>query len=179
MGRRLSALGAMLVLLLAAGAHGPGFLATGAAAPQPAGEPVVQGPAGRMAAQTTRAELLKLARQLEADRKLLIELRKGVPLEREEAELFFQRLKALAIESDPARLVPLANKVIDTAPAFFQWLEQEFESPEERVEKYFLEGARNFRIAFDRFEGAALLTIINRLEQMLNLIAALEAASER
>ena len=75
-------------------------------------------------------------RRLEADRKLLIEIRKGAPETRQEAGDYLARLKFLSGISDPVRLVPLVNRVLDQAPIYFDWLDKEFEDDNDTAVDY-------------------------------------------
>ncbi len=102
--------------------------------------------------------------KLESDRRLLSEIRKEVPTARGEAELYLSRMKRLAASSDPVRLVPLANKLLSQAPAFFDWLEREFPNQEERLMEYYIGGAQGFHFALEEFKSAVMLMIINRLD---------------
>ena len=115
-------------------------------------------------------QMQKLVGQLESDRRLLAELRKHIPPVRGEAEIYLKRMKELAASSDPVQLVPLAKRVIDKAPAYFNWLEREFETPEESMLEYSIGGAQHFEEAFDSFRNAVLLTVINRLDVIINLL---------
>ncbi|MBE0478718.1 hypothetical protein IBX65_06330 [Candidatus Aerophobetes bacterium] len=116
------------------------------------------------------AELQKLVPQLEVDRRLLAELRKQIPPVRKEAESYLERIKELAAKSDPTQLVPLVNKVMDRTSTFYDWVEEEFETPEERAMAYYMGGAREFRDAFEELKNAILLTVINRLDVIASLV---------
>jgi hypothetical protein len=115
-------------------------------------------------------DLDDFAVRLEADRRLLAEIRKDVPEEKVEAETYLSRFKELAAQSDPVRLVPLANRVLSQAPIYLEWLDREFESEEERVTEYYMGGASGFHFALDNFKNAVLLTVINRLDIAARLI---------
>ncbi len=101
---------------------------------------------------------------LEADRLLVAEIRKQVPEARGEADVFLARLKDLASRSDPVRLVPLVNRVLSNAPMYYDWLDSEFDSEEERIIEYYIGGARGFHFALETFKSSVLLTVINRLD---------------
>ena len=113
--------------------------------------------------------------KLESDRLLLAEIRKDVPQGRDEAEVYLVRLKQLASRSDPVRLVPLANRILDNAPIFFDWLDREFESAEEEVTEYYIGGARGFHFALETFKSAARLTVINRLDIAKKVVSELDS----
>ena len=101
---------------------------------------------------------------IEADRRLLSELRKNVPDNRMEAEIFLTRLKDLAERADPVRLAPKANRVLEQAPIYYDWLETEFESAEEEIYEYYVGGAQGFSRALEEFKNAVLMTVMNRLD---------------
>ncbi len=105
-----------------------------------------------------------LAIQIEADRRLLNELRKQIPDERVEAELFLKRIRELAAISDPVFLVPLANNVIRQAPLLFEWLETEYDDPDERIRDYYIGGSWAFHRRYEAFRNAVMVTVIRRLE---------------
>lgn len=105
-----------------------------------------------------------LAVQIEADRRLLAELRKEIPFDRAEAELYLRRIRELAAISDPVALVPVANNVIRQAPALFEWLETEYDDPDERARDYYIGGSWAFHRRFEAFRKAVLLTVIRRLD---------------
>lgn len=102
--------------------------------------------------------------RLEADRRLLAELRKSIPMDRIEAKLYLRRIRELAAVSDPVSLVPLANNVIRQAPALYEWLETEYDDPEERARDYYIGGSWAFHRRFEAFRKAVLLTVIKRLD---------------
>jgi TolA-binding protein len=108
--------------------------------------------------------------QFEADRLLLTELRKELPDTRAEAELHLRRLQRLASISDPARLAPLASRMLSTGATYLEWRHDAFESPAERSRAFAETGAHGFPTAFTNFRNAVLLTVSNRLEGLLILI---------
>lgn len=116
---------------------------------------------------------------LEADRRLLVEIRKEVPTTRREAENYLARLKELSALSDPVRLVPLANRVLSQAPIYFDWVDGEFESQEEQVAEYYIGGARGFHFALEAFKSAVMFTLINRLDIAARLIRNLDSEKMR
>ncbi len=116
------------------------------------------------------AERTRLLAQIEADRLLLSELRKPVPLVRHEAELYLQRVRELATASDPVRLSLLVHTVIQQAPLYFDWAEREFESPDHRVFEYYIGGARGFHDALEELRKGVLFTVMNRLETLAAVI---------
>ena len=107
---------------------------------------------------------------LEADRQLLFELRKGLPETRIEAEAQLDRIRSLALSSNPARLGQLVARVDDAAPAFLDWRFTEFLSPQEASEAYVNSGANAFDTSMDEFRSEVLMSVANRLDGLLNVI---------
>ncbi len=119
-------------------------------------------------------DITSLSRKLETDRLLLSEIRKDVPEAREEAELYLERLKELAEKSDPARLAPLFDRVLDQAPIYFKWLDTEYKTPDEQVTEYYVGGARGFAFAMEKFKSAVFFVIMNRLDIASRVILELD-----
>ena len=108
---------------------------------------------------------------LEADRKLLIDLRKPLEdLTRSEAEQHISRVRALAIASDPSGLGQLADRLGEEAPAFLDWRETEFQSTEEATRTFVESGASGFTDTLEEFEDRVLLSVSNRLDGLLSLL---------
>ena len=107
---------------------------------------------------------------LEADRQLLFELRKGVPETRPEAEAQIERLRTLALSSDPSRLGRLVDRVADAAPDFFEWRFTEFSTPQEATQAYIESGANAFDTSMTEFRNEVLLSVANRLDGLLTVI---------
>ena len=117
----------------------------------------------------------ELIDKLDVDRLLLSEIRKPVPDDRGEAESYLARLKFLAGRADPLRLVPLANRLLDQAPIYFDWLDRDFESQDEEVMEYYVGGARGFSYALDNFKTAVMFSIMNRLDVASRVIFELDS----
>lgn len=107
---------------------------------------------------------------IEADRRLLNELRKPVPETRQDAIVFLNRLKDLAEEADPIRLAMVADRVLEQAPIYFDWLETEFETEQDRLYDYYIGGAQGFNRVLLEFENAVLFTVVNRLDTASRII---------
>jgi len=112
----------------------------------------------------------RLLAQVEADRLLLSELRKPIPVERRAAEEYLRRLRDLAAISDPVSLSLLASTVLQQAPYYFDWAEKEFKNPDERALEYYVGGARAFHLALEDFKRGVLLVVINHLEALTELV---------
>jgi hypothetical protein len=105
---------------------------------------------------------------MEADRLLLAELRKELPEARAEADAYLARLQQLALRSDPARLGPAAERMMDTAPAFLDWRDATFETQEEAARAYVDAGADAFGQSFTDLRNAILLTVAQRIDSVLS-----------
>ncbi len=107
---------------------------------------------------------------LEADRQLLLELRKGLPETRPEAEAQIERIRDLALSSDPARLGQLVDRVTDTAPAFLDWRFGEFSTTQEFSSAYVETGANAFDSSMEEFRSEVLRSVANRLDGLLTIL---------
>jgi len=114
--------------------------------------------------------LVQQADQMEASRLLLIELRKDLPEDRAEAELYLERLRGLGLVADPARLANPATRLRETSEVFLDWRHAEYPSPEERNRAFGETGAYGFSAAFANYHNAALLSVSNRLDALLVLL---------
>ena len=104
---------------------------------------------------------------MEADRLLLAELRKDLPETRAEADAYLARIQTLALQSDPARLGSAAERMIDAAPAFLDWRDQDFETQEAAAQAFVDTGASVFGETFIDLRNAILLTVANRIDAVL------------
>ncbi len=156
-------------------------LATGSteqqgAAPAPAAPtaPPTQAGTHRTLQALGTTDLQTFIAGMEADRLLLAEIRKDLPDKRSDADLYLKRLKQLAGQSDPVHLVPKVNRLIEQEPIYYDWLEKNAASQSQGQQSqgqqsqsasdYVVGGARGFVIAFQDFQNALLLTVINRLD---------------
>jgi hypothetical protein len=112
----------------------------------------------------------ELYEPLEADRQLLFELRKGLPETRPEAEAQIERIRDLALSSDPARLGQLVDRVSDTAPAFLDWRFGEFSTTQEFSSAYVETGANAFDSSMEEFRSEVLRSVANRLDGLLTIL---------
>lgn len=108
--------------------------------------------------------------QFEADRRLLIELRKDFPATRVEAEAYLRQLQRLALLADPVRLASPANRLMEASPSYLVWRESEFGDAEARARAFAETGAHGFPTALTTFRNAVLLTVSNRIEGLLVLV---------
>jgi DNA repair exonuclease SbcCD ATPase subunit len=116
------------------------------------------------------ARLQGLYTPLEADRLLLAELRKDLPQTRREAEAYIERMRGLALRADPVRLGPLATRLVEAAPIYLEWLDQDFATTEEAAREFVQSGARGFETTYSALSNAILLTVIDRLDAILDLL---------
>ena len=104
----------------------------------------------------------RFAAQIEADRLLLVEMRKELPVDRSEAVAYWNNVKALAAISDTS-LVGKANIVITALPAYFNYLETDFTTQQDAILTFQLTGASDYEDATDDFWRAFALSLIDRL----------------
>lgn len=157
---------ALLSLTLPVGAQSP--VATGNASPvatpvRPTIDP-----------RSATGRLLALRDSLEADRLLLAELRKDVPTTREEGEAFVSQVLDLALRSDPVGVGVIASRVREAAPAWFEWRATEYPTAQEAADAYARSGAAAFDTAWANLHDAALLTVVNRLDTIIDLADRIE-----
>lgn len=107
---------------------------------------------------------------MEADRQLLFELRKDLPETRPEAEAQLERIRSLALTSDPARLGRIVDRLDDTAPAFLDWRFGQFDTPQEINEAYIDTGANAFDTSMSDFRSEVLMSVANRLDGLLTIL---------
>jgi len=107
---------------------------------------------------------------LEADRQLLFELRKELGETRPEAEAQLDRMRSLALSSDPARLGQLVDRLDDATPAFLDWRFGEFETAQEISEAYVETGANAFDSSMEDFRSEVLMSVANRLDGLLTIL---------
>lgn len=108
---------------------------------------------------------------LEADRQLLVALRKDLPADsRAEAEAHIERVRRLAVTSNPASLGQLADRVAETAPAYLEWRFTEHPSAEAATQAYINSSANAFDSTMASLRSAILLSVANRLDGLLNIL---------
>lgn len=124
----------------------------------------------RDALQSSLRRFDDLYTSLEADRQLLLDLRKDLPETRPEAEAQLERIRALALASDPARLGRLVDRLDDAAPAFLDWRFGEWGNQQELAEAYVETGANAFDSSMDDFRSEVLMSVANRLDGLLTIL---------
>jgi hypothetical protein len=106
---------------------------------------------------------------MEAERQLLLELRKPLPETHDDAQTYLERLQRLANASDPGRLGQPAARVIETASVFLDWRDQSFATQAEADAAFLSSGAAGFGTNFNELKDAILLTVANRLDALLSI----------
>jgi hypothetical protein len=108
---------------------------------------------------------------LEADRKLLLALRKPIEdMTRPEAEQHIALVRDLAQQSNPSELGQLADRLGEAAPAFLDWREQRFTSTEEASRAFLDSGANAFTTTMEDFTNKFLLSVASRLDSLLTIL---------
>ncbi len=106
---------------------------------------------------------------MEAQRQLLLELRKDLPEARDDAQAYLDKIQRLANKADPSRLGQFASRMLETAPTFLSWRDEDFASPAERDAAFLTSGASGFTTDFTELKDAVLLSVANRLDAILSL----------
>lgn len=107
---------------------------------------------------------------LEADRQLLFELRKDLPETRPEVEAQLDRMRSLALTSDPARFGRLVDRLDDAAPAFLDWRFGEYVTAQDFNQAYIDSGANAFDTSMSEFRSEVLMSVANRLDGLLTIL---------
>ena len=113
------------------------------------------------------------ANTVEKHRLLLVEMRRDIPVDRDEARAYWSNIKAIAADADPALVTPI-NRIILRIDNYFDWDERQ---PSLNVsvddtylawlESYSLSGANEYGTYVDVFTKDALLAIINQLDSIV------------
>jgi hypothetical protein len=114
--------------------------------------------------------LERIYEPLEADRLLLIELRKELPEARSEAEEYLARTQQLALIANPARLGPSISRVLASAPIYLDWRDGTYATPEEASLAYQETGAAGFDRTWSDFRNDVLLSVSNQLDAVLSAV---------
>ena len=113
------------------------------------------------------------ANTVEKHRLLLVEMRRDIPVDRDEARAYWSNIKAIAADADPALVTPI-DRIILRIDNYFDWDERQ---PSLNVsvddtylawlESYSLSGANEYGTYVDVFTKDALLAIINQLDSIV------------
>ncbi|HIC88569.1 MAG TPA: hypothetical protein EYP04_04105 [Anaerolineae bacterium] len=106
---------------------------------------------------------------MDHDRLLLIELRKGMPETREEALQYWENVRQLATQSNPA-LATKVDQIVASVDTYFDWVEREHESSAEAFQDFFLSGANLLRERIQSFTEDVFLVIITRMDLVSHLV---------
>jgi hypothetical protein len=168
-GLRAAAAVIVLLILLTApvGAQSP---SAPAASTAPAGSP--SGPT--IDPDSAAGRLLALRDSLAADRALLVELRKEVPATRDEATEYVDHVAELALAADPAGLGVIVSRVREATPIWLDWRDGQYASAQEAADAYARTGAGAFDVSWKSLHDAVLLTVVNRLDTIIDLADRIE-----
>ena len=114
--------------------------------------------------------------KFENDKLLLVELRKEIPSSRNEAHNHWDRVKGIAVVSDPT-LGPKIDKVISMIDAYYDWLEDQpgVNSTDAEFFNWIIEGnisgAINYTAEIGQFQNDALLAVIIRMDAAISLVS--------
>lgn len=151
----------LLLLTVPVGAQSPGATAPATPVATPARSAIDP--------DSATGRLLALRDTLAADRMLLAELRKDVPTTRSEGEVFVLHVADLALASDPIGLGVIVSRVRGAAPAWLDWRDGQYGSAQEAADAYAQSGAAAFDASWKNLHDAVLLTVINRLDTIIDL----------
>ena len=119
------------------------------------------------------SEIRERADLVEKHRLLLVEMRRDIPVTREDARDYWSNLKSIAADADPALVTPI-DRIILRIDNYFDWDERQ---PSLQVsvddeylawlESYSLSGASEYSAYVDVFTKDAMLAIINQLDSIV------------
>jgi len=124
--------------------------------------------------RSATGQLLGLRDALNADRQLLAALRKDVPTTSEEGEAFVGSVTDLALAADPVGLGVIVSRVREAAPAWLEWRSRQYATNQEATDAYVQTGAAAFDASWKNLHDAVLLTVINRLDTIIDLADRIE-----
>ena len=173
---RGSAFACLLVLPATAGLAQDASLAPASAVPQTDADRLVAAEA-RIADLEAENERLRgflltwegLYDPMEADRQLLLELRKDMPDDESAARAYIERIRDLAFRSDPARLSQDAVRLMETAPTWLEWRFTEYADDTARAAEYLRSGAAGFDQNLRELRDMALLVAAGHIDAILTL----------
>ena len=106
---------------------------------------------------------------LAEDRLLLVELRKDTPDNLEDATEYWERVKELAVASDPT-LGTKVDRVLAFLPTYFEWFEGEYSDTCESLQAFFDSGAVEFGTLSGDLQSDVFLLLINRIDVATGLV---------
>ena len=114
--------------------------------------------------------------KIENDKLLIVELRKEVPIGREEARTYWVHVKSIAIKTD-SNLGQSADKVLTKLDLYYDWLDQAppDDAPIDVVISWLIDGnitgAVDYNNEITNFQNDALLSIITRMDSLITIIS--------
>jgi vacuolar-type H+-ATPase subunit I/STV1 len=117
--------------------------------------------------------LVKALNPLEADRLLLVEMRKDAPDNRKAATEYWENVKRLAVQSDPS-LGPKVDRVLRLLPAYFDYIDAagKATSCEQIFSAYTTSGVIDYFNVESDFRRDLFLILINRIDAVVSLAGA-------
>ena len=106
---------------------------------------------------------------MNSDRLLLVELRKSMPDNLEDAEKYWKGVKEQAVQSDPS-LGTKVDRVIRLLPTYFDWIDGTYTDTCDSVLAFFNSGAVEFGTMSGDLQNDIFLVLINRMDSAITLI---------
>ena len=125
---------------------------------------------------TRLTSITQTIEKFENDKLLLVELRKEIPSSRAEAHNHWERVKDIAVVSDPT-LGPKIDKVISMIDAYYDWLDQQPGANYTDTDFFNwivegnISGAINYTSEIGKFQNDALLAVIIRMDAAVSLVS--------
>jgi hypothetical protein len=137
-------------------------------------EEQIQSIQSQMESQQSNLETLtEMSDSVEKHRLLLVELRKDLPLTREDSVAYWNTMKAVASNADPA-LAPPVDRIILKIDNYFDWNERT-PSPTAPADyhldwlaEYSISGAIDYEDASVTFTKEALLSVISQMDTVVS-----------
>ena len=115
------------------------------------------------------ANLQNTIEPMDSDRLLLVELRKSMPDNLEDAEKYWKGVKEQAVQSDPS-LGTKVDRVIRLLPTYFDWIDGTYTDTCDSVLAFFNSGAVEFGTMSGDLQNDIFLVLINRMDSAITLI---------
>ena len=106
---------------------------------------------------------------MDSDRLLLVELRKSMPDNLDDAVMYWNTVKEQAVKSDPT-LGPKVDRVIRLLPTYFDWIDGTYTDTCDSVLAFFDSGAVEFGTMSGDLQNDIFLVMINRMDSAINLV---------
>lgn len=115
------------------------------------------------------ANLESTVEPMDSDRLLLVELRKSMPNNLDDAVTYWKSVKAQAVKSDPS-LGTKVDRVIRLLPTYFDWIDGTYTDTCDSVLAFFDSGAVEFGTMSGDLQNDIFLVMINRMDSAINLV---------